>query len=74
MSRQPTHLEEILSHDLDEVGHGEVHDVVLPGGLQHHVWPQQVVAGEKAGGKALLLVLCQEPAQQLLSQLCVLGL
>lgn len=42
----PTHLREILPHDLDEVGHGEVHYVVSPGGLQHHVGPQQVVAGE----------------------------
>lgn len=55
-SYQPTHLREILPHDLDEVWHGEVHDVVSPGGFQHHVWPQQVVAGEQAGGETLLFV------------------
>lgn len=42
----PTHLSEILPHDLDEVRHGEVHDVVSPGSLQYYVGPQQVVAGE----------------------------
>ena len=72
--RRWTHLAEVLPHDLDEVGHGEVHDVVAPGRLQHHVGPQQVVAGEEAGGEALLLVLLQEPGQQLLRQLRVLGL
>lgn len=69
-----THLGQVLPHDLDEVGHGEVHDVVPPGRLQHHVGPQQVVAGEEAGGEALLLVLLQEPRQQLLRQLRVFGL
>lgn len=41
-----THLREVLPHDLDKVRHGEVHDVVSPGGLQHHIRPQQVIAGE----------------------------
>lgn len=61
------HLAEVLPHDLDEVGHGEVHDVVPPGCFQHHVGPQEVVACEEASGKALLLLLLQEPLQQLLS-------
>ena len=52
-----THLAEVLPHDLNEVWHRKVHDVVPPGGLQHHVRSQQVVAGEQAGGKTLLLVL-----------------
>lgn len=52
-----THLAEVLPHDLNEVWHRKVHDVVSPGGLQHHVRSQQVVAGEQAGGKTLLLVL-----------------
>lgn len=69
-----THLGEVLPHDLDEIGHGEVHDVVPPGRLQYHVRPQQVIAGEEAGGKALFLILLQEPGQQLLSQLHVFRL
>lgn len=68
------HLAEVLPHDLDEVGHGEVHDVVPPGRLQDHVGPQEVIAREEAGGEALLLPLLQEPLQQLLSQLGVLRL
>lgn len=52
-----THLAEVLPHDLNEVWHRKVHDVVPPGGLQHHVRPQQVIAGEQAGGETLLLVL-----------------
>lgn len=60
------HLAEVLPHDLDEIGHGEVHDVVPPGRLQHHVRPQEVIAREEAGGKALPLLLQKEPLQQLL--------
>lgn len=75
-SREPllqAYLGQVFPHDLDEVGHGEVHDVVSPGRLQDHVGPQQVVAGEQAGGEALLLVFAQEPGQQLLRQLHVFG-
>lgn len=34
---EPTHLAEVLPHDLNEVRHRKVHDVVPPGGLQHHI-------------------------------------
>lgn len=69
-----TDLGEILSHDLDEVRHGKVHDVVPPGQLQHHVRVQQVVGGEQAGGEALLPALLQEPLEQRLCQLSIFRL
>lgn len=64
----------MFSHDLNEVWHRKVHDVVPPGGLQHHVGPQEVIAREQACSKTFLLVLLQEPGQQLLGQLGVLRL
>lgn len=67
-----TYLCEVLSHDLDEVRHGKVHDVVPPGQLQHHVRVQQVIGGEQAGGEALLPALLQEPLEQSLCQLGIL--
>lgn len=50
-------LAEVFSHDLDEIWHRKVHDVVPPRGLQHHIWPQEVIAREEAGSKTLFLVL-----------------
>ena len=52
--------------DLYEVGHGEVHDVVFPGQLQDHVWVEQVVALEQAGGEAVVSLVLQEICQQVL--------
>ena len=66
------HLGEVFPHDLDEIGHGEVHDLVSPGQLQHHVRVQQVIGCEQAGGEALLLSLLQEPLEESLGQLCLL--
>ncbi len=72
--QQMTNLGEVLSHDLNEVRHGKIHDVVPPGQLQHHIWVQQVIGSEQAGGEALLPALLQEPLQQSLCQLSILRL
>ena len=65
------HLRCVFPHDLDHVGHGEVHDVVSPGQLQDHVWMQQVVACKQAGREALKVLLIKEPCDQLLRNLDV---
>ena len=39
-----SYLSDVLAHDLDHVGHGEVHDVVTPRQLQDRVRAQQIVA------------------------------
>ena len=44
----------ILSHDLYEVGHGEVHDVVFPRQLQNHVGVEEVVTLEQARSEAVV--------------------
>lgn len=51
------YLGQVLLHDLNEVGHGEVHDVVPPGGLQDHVRPEEVIASEEAGSETFPLAL-----------------
>lgn len=51
---------------LDEVGHGEVHDVVFPGQLEDDVWVEEVVALEQAGREAVVRLVVQEIAQQVL--------
>lgn len=68
------YLAEVFPHHLDEIRHGKVHDVVPPCRLQHHIRPEQVVAGKEAGSETLLLILLKEPLQQLLGQLYVLRL
>lgn len=72
--QRSTNLCEILSHDLDEVWHGKVHDVVPPCQLQHHIRVQQVVRGKQASSKALLPALLQEPLEKSLCQLSILRL
>ena len=39
---------------LDEVGHGEVHDVVFPRQLQNHVGVEEVVTLEQARSEAVV--------------------
>lgn len=65
---------EILPHDLNEVRHGEVNDVVPPGQLQHHVRMQQVIGCKQAGSKALFPAFFQEPLKQIFRQLSILRL
>ena len=64
-----SHLACVLAHDLNHVRHGKVHDVVPPGELQDDVRSQQVVALEEASGKTLVVVVVQEPLNQVLSYL-----
>ena len=64
-----TYLANVLAHDLNHVGHGEVHDIVSPRQLEDGVGPQQVVALEQRRREALVVVLLQEPRQQLLGDL-----
>lgn len=71
--QQLTHLAEVLPHDLNKIWHWEIHDVVPPSSLQHHIRAQQVIAGKQASGKTFSLVLLQKPRQKLLRQLDVLG-
>ena len=65
------HLSDVLLHHLDHVGHREVHDVVPPRQLEDHVRVEQVVALEEAGGEALVVLLVEEPRQQLLRDVSV---
>ena len=44
----------VFPHDLDEVGHGEVHDVVFPRQLEDDVRMEQVVTLEQARGEAVV--------------------
>ena len=39
-----SYLSSVLAHDLNKVGHGEVHDVVLPRQLHDNVGVEEVVA------------------------------
>lgn len=38
-SQRRHYLCQVLLHDLDEIGHGEVHDVVPPCSFQDNIWP-----------------------------------
>lgn len=33
------YLCQIFLHDLDEIGHGKIHDIVPPGSFQDNIWP-----------------------------------
>ena len=59
---------------MDEVRHGEVHDVVSPGQLQDHVRVKEVVALEETSSEAVVSLLVEEVGQELLGHLGVLGL
>ena len=52
--------------NLDEVRHGEVHDVVFPGELQDHVRVQEVVTLEQARREAVVSLVVKEVSQQIL--------
>ena len=39
-----SYLSSVLAHDLNKVGHGEVHDVVFPRQFQNDVGMEKVVA------------------------------
>ena len=63
------YLADVLAHHLDHVGHGEVHDVVSPGQLEDGVGAQQVVALEERRGETLVVVVVEEPGDELLRNL-----
>lgn len=67
-----THLPQVLSHDLNEVRHGEVYEAVSPGHLQNNIRSQKIVTGEETSGETLSLPLLNKPEQELLSQSAVL--
>ena len=48
------YLSGVFSHNLDEVGHGEVHDVVFPRQFQDDVGVQEVVTLEQARREAVV--------------------
>ena len=52
--------------NLDEVRHGEVHDVVFPGELQDDVRVQEVVTLEQARREAVVSLVVKEVSQQVL--------
>lgn len=66
-----TCLGEIFSEYLDQIWHGKVHDVVPPGQLQDDVGTKEVVAGIKAGSKAVGPANLQEPGNKVLGNLSV---
>ena len=63
-----------LAHGLDHERHGEVHDVVAPGELEYDVRAEQVVALVQASAEALVELLVQEPGDEILGELDLLGL
>jgi len=60
------------SSHLDEVRHGEVHDVVAPGQLENDIRVEEVIALVETSRKAVEVALFQEPGQELLGDLGVL--
>ena len=58
----------VLPHDLYEVGHGEVHDVVFPSQLQDDVWVEEVVALEQTSSEAVVRLVLEEIRQQVLAR------
>ena len=56
---------------LDHVWHGEVHDVVSPGEFEDDVGSQQVVALEERRRKALVVLVLEEPCDQVLGDVDV---
>eukprot|EP00123_Amoebidium_parasiticum_P016952 comp23654_c0_seq1/m.40409 comp23654_c0_seq1/g.40409 ORF comp23654_c0_seq1/g.40409 comp23654_c0_seq1/m.40409 type:complete len:589 (+) comp23654_c0_seq1:220-1986(+) len=71
---QVVHPCEVLPGNLDEVGHGIVHDVVAPSDLHHHVRAQQVVADVQAGRKACMVAQADKEVEQRLGCLGILAL
>jgi len=65
------YLGRVFPHDLYHVRHGKVHDVVSPRQLQDHVRPQQVVALEQTRGEALVVLVLEEPRNQVLGDVIV---
>ena len=56
---------------LNEVGHGEVHDVVFPGELQDDIRMEEVVTLEQTRREAVVCLVVQEVAQQVLKRVWV---
>merc|ERR1712223_2111867 len=71
---QLVHLVGVLPHDLYEVGHGEVHDVVFPSQLQDDVWVEEVAALEPTSSEAVVRLVLEEIRQQVLGNFSIFGL
>ena len=54
---------------LDKVGHGKVHDIMLPGELEDDVGMQEVVALEQTGREAVEGPVLQEICQKVFGNL-----
>ena len=61
------YLRSVFSHHLDEIGHGEVHDIVSPGQLEDDVRMKKIVTLEEARREAVEGLLIQKVGEQLLS-------
>eukprot|EP00116_Pleurobrachia_bachei_P015622 sb/3475884/ len=64
----------VLSDTLDKIWHGKVHDVVSPRQLQDNIGLQHVVHDKGTRGKALIILIIQEPSHQVLCDLLVSGI
>ena len=61
----------VLANDVDEVGHGEIEDAVLPCQLHDGIGLQKVVACVRHGREALLVLGLNEVGQECLHELLV---
>mmetsp|Transcript_32106 Transcript_32106/g.102251 ORF Transcript_32106/g.102251 Transcript_32106/m.102251 type:complete len:208 (+) Transcript_32106:37-660(+) len=72
LNHELINLGRVVLGDLNDVGHGVVHDVVAPCKLHDNIRPDQLKAGEETSGKALLGLNLHKEAQKLLDQLRIL--
>ena len=55
-----SYLSSVLAHDLNKVGHGEVHDVVLPCELQDDVRMEEIVTLEETSSETVVSLVVEE--------------
>lgn len=54
--------------DLDEEGHGVLHESCSPGVFHDDIWSEEVIAGVEADGEELLLLVLDEEFQEVLDE------
>lgn len=59
--------------DLDEEGHGVLHESCSPSVLHDDVWSKLVIAGVETHGEKFLLLVLDEEFQQILNEFRLLG-
>ena len=68
------YLSGVFSHDLYQIGHGKIHDVMSPRQLKDDIWMQKIVTLEETSGKAIISFLVKEISKEFFSHFRVFGL